>query len=95
MRVIRVSYVAHWQSDRNRQPRHAASFLGDVAIREGCQKGDLFRLKQEMCRLRCVGEIAHRESSDHSGSPTPTPLSKSVSCTHIWARGVANGEFEA
>ena len=33
MREIRVNNVAHWQSDRSRQPRHAASFLGDVAIR--------------------------------------------------------------
>jgi hypothetical protein len=25
--------MRHWQSDRNGQPRHPASFLGDVAIR--------------------------------------------------------------
>jgi hypothetical protein len=33
MKEIRVRNVVHWQSDRNGQPRHAASFLGDVAIR--------------------------------------------------------------
>jgi hypothetical protein len=33
MREIRVRNVVHWQPDRNGQPRHPASFLGDVAIR--------------------------------------------------------------
>jgi hypothetical protein len=33
MREIRVRNMVHWQSDRNGQPRHPASFLGDVAIR--------------------------------------------------------------
>jgi hypothetical protein len=33
MREIRVRNAVHWQSDRNGQPRHPASFLGDVAIR--------------------------------------------------------------
>jgi hypothetical protein len=48
-----VNNVANWQSDRNRQPRHAASFLGDVTIR-GEGKGVTKATGSDQKR-RCVG----------------------------------------
>jgi len=53
LREIRVNNVAHWQSDRDRQTRHAASFLGDVAIR-GEGKG-LRKATGSNQNRRCVG----------------------------------------